>query len=76
MGAEALSQSTTGADPLFAVLGDGGPWHSRVDDDWYLDRLRATGRGRWADYFAAPHIPVDDLAAQSFLNPSTPSELG
>ena len=52
-GAEALARSDAEADPLWEVLAGTGPWHSRVDVDWYLDRLRATGRGGWADRFAA-----------------------
>ena len=74
--ADALSRSPTGIDPLWTVLRGGGPWHSRVDADWYLERLRSTGRGGWADRFARTRPPVNDIADQSFLNPSTPSERG
>ena len=42
---DALARSHHGTDPLWSVLTGGGPWHSRVDVPWYLDRLRATGRG-------------------------------
>jgi hypothetical protein len=72
--ADALSRSPTGVDPLRTVLRGEGPWHSRVDTDWYLERLRSTGRGWWADQFALPRPPANDIADQSFLNPSTPSE--
>ena len=74
-GAEALSRSSTGIDPLWTVLSDGGPWHSRVDVDWYLERLRTTGRGRWASYFEEADDPPIGAYDQSFLNPSTPSDL-
>jgi arylsulfatase A-like enzyme len=74
-GADALSRSPTGTDPLWAVLRDGGPWHARVDLDWYLRRLRHTGRAGWADRFDQCPAPVADVADQAFLNPSTPSGL-
>ena len=50
---EAMSRSSFGIDPMWSVLHEGGPWHSRVDVEWYLERLRATGRGVWADRFEA-----------------------
>jgi arylsulfatase A-like enzyme len=50
-GSAALARSPTGTDPLWTVLTGGGPWHSRVDVAWYLERLRATGRAHWADHF-------------------------
>ncbi len=74
-GAEALGRSPSGVDPLWMVLRDGGPWHSRVDALWYLERLRTTGRARWADHFADLTDPVAAVTDQAFLNPSTPSEL-
>ncbi len=48
-GTDALQRSATGIDPLWLVLNEGGPWHARVDLDWYLrppagDRPRALGR--------------------------------
>ena len=54
---DALSRSDHGVDPLWEVLTGGGPWHARVDVPWYLDRLRATGRGVWADRFEAAGWP-------------------
>jgi arylsulfatase A-like enzyme len=54
---DALSRSDHGVDPLWEVLTGGGPWHARVDVAWYLDRLRATGRGVWADRFEAAGWP-------------------
>ncbi|MGO8870043.1 MAG: sulfatase [Acidimicrobiales bacterium] len=50
---DAMSRSAHGIDPMWSVLHEGGPWHSRVDVDWYLQRLRDTGRGRWADVFTS-----------------------
>jgi len=50
---DAMGRSSYGIDPMWSVLHEGGPWHSRVDVEWYLERLRATGRGAWADHFEA-----------------------
>lgn len=74
-GAKALGGSPSGVDPLWAVLQDGGPWHARVDVDWYLDRLRSTGRAGWAEHFGQRERRRQDEPEQTFLNPSTPSEL-
>ena len=57
---DALARSHHGTDPLWSVLTGGGPWHSRVDVPWYLDRLRATDRAGWADRFAARGWPGPD----------------
>ncbi len=46
---DALSRSRTGIDPLDVVLAEGGPWHVRGRLLEYAERLRATGRGEWAD---------------------------
>jgi hypothetical protein len=61
-GSAALARSPDGVDPLWTVLTGGGPWHSRVDVPWYLQRLRDTGRGRWADHFEARGWPGRDGA--------------
>jgi len=53
----ALSRSQHGIDPLWEVLTGGSPWHSRVDIPWYMDRLRSTGRGRWAEHFESATPP-------------------
>jgi hypothetical protein len=74
-GADALGRSARAIDPLWTVLHEGGPWHARVDIEWYLERLRTTGRSAWADYFAEGPGPSTGVAEQAFLNPSTPSEL-
>jgi choline-sulfatase len=48
---DAMRRSTSGVDPMWTVLGEGGPWHSQGYSSRYLGRLRATGRGEWADRF-------------------------
>ena len=52
---DALSRSRTGVDPLDVVLAEGGPWHVRGRLLEYADRLRATGRGEWADVLLNRH---------------------
>jgi hypothetical protein len=37
------------------VRAEGGPFHVRRHLPAYLDRLRATGRARWADVLAERH---------------------
>ena len=37
------------------MMGEGGPLHTRRQLPKYLERLRATGRGEWADRLAAMH---------------------
>jgi choline-sulfatase len=54
--AENLATSATGVDPLDTVLSQGPGFHARADLDAYLRRLRATGRGQWADRFAAAPV--------------------
>lgn len=53
--AEAMRRSSSGRDPLETVLQEGGPAHTRGKLRAYLDRLRATGRGHWADHLAQSH---------------------
>ncbi len=67
---EAMSRSSHGIDPMWSVLHEGGPWHSRVDVGWYLDRLRSTGRGRWADRFEARGPLGGGSAFPSSLDPT------
>jgi len=47
-----LAASDNG-DPLDEVMAEGGPKHVRDELATYLDRLRATGRGTFADAFSA-----------------------
>jgi hypothetical protein len=73
-GAAALLRSPTGVDPLWQVLEGGGPWHARVDRDWYLRRLRSTGRSNWADVFEKTAPTVTASFDPAFLNPSIPDD--
>jgi len=52
---EAMRRSSTGIDPMWTVLREGGPWHTRGHLRDYLTRLRDTGRGSWADDLEAKH---------------------
>jgi len=58
-----MMRSTTGIDPLWTVLREGGPWHVRGHLSEYLERLRETGRTEWADRLAAEHADEIRLAA-------------
>lgn len=49
------AKASAGADPMWEVLREGGPFHTRGELPKYLERLRATGRARWADALAAKH---------------------
>lgn len=42
-------------DPMWIVLNEGGPLHTRGKLPDYLVRLRATGRAKWADRLAVMH---------------------
>ena len=68
-GSDALARTDHGVDPLWTVLTGGGPWHSRVDVPWYLDRLRSTGRAGWADRFAVAGWPRATGDGPGFLAP-------
>ena len=37
-------------------MAEGGPFHCRGELPAYLDRLRATGRGAWADRLAERYL--------------------
>ena len=62
-----MSRSAHGIDPMWSVLHEGGPWHSRVDVEWYLERLRVhrTGpvgrpvRGPRPGWAGGPPFPSD-----------------
>ena len=47
-----LARSFSAADPMDVVMAEGGPFHCRGELPAYLERLRATGRGGWADRLA------------------------
>ncbi|MEK7474107.1 MAG: sulfatase [Candidatus Coatesbacteria bacterium] len=53
--AEAMKTAGGNPDPLQTVLAEGGPYHCKGELKRYLERLRATGRGKWADQLAAMH---------------------
>jgi hypothetical protein len=42
-------------DPMAIVIAEGGPLHTRGELPKYLERLRETGRGRWADALTQKH---------------------
>ena len=42
-------------DPFDAIRREGGPYHVRRHLGSYLDRLRQTGRARWADVLEERH---------------------
>jgi arylsulfatase A-like enzyme len=50
-----LARKTTPDDPMDVVRQEGGPYHVRKHLPAYLERLRATGRARWADVLEARH---------------------
>ena len=47
-----LDRSFVDVDPLTTILAEGGPCHVQGHLPAYLDRLRATGRDRWATQLA------------------------
>jgi arylsulfatase A-like enzyme len=53
--AEQLARSDSRIDPMQTVLDEGGPYHTRGRLPAYLDHLRSTGRGRWADVLVERH---------------------
>jgi choline-sulfatase len=50
-----LAQSATGIDPLDIILSEGGPFHVRGQLSAYVERLRATGRAKWAEHLSQLH---------------------
>ncbi len=52
---EMMRRSEHGHDPMWTVMDAGGAFHTRGQLPKYLERLRATGRGRWAERLAAKH---------------------
>lgn len=50
-----MRTATHPQDPMWTVLGEGGPLHTRGALPKYLERLRQTGRAEWADRLAAAH---------------------
>jgi choline-sulfatase len=52
---EMMRTATSPIDPMWTVMREGGPYHTRGYLTDYLKRLRATGRGAWADQLQAKH---------------------
>jgi len=51
-----ISDATVnGIYPIWTVLREGGPWHTRGHLREYLERLRETGRTEWAERLSAAH---------------------
>ncbi|WP_428263429.1 sulfatase [Haliangium sp.] len=50
-----MRTATHPADPMWNVLHEGGPKHTRGELPGYIERLQATGRGHWAALMAARH---------------------
>lgn len=50
-----MRNATHDHDPMWTVLREGGPLHTRGQLPRYLQRLRETGRADWADRLAAAH---------------------
>jgi arylsulfatase A-like enzyme len=53
--AEMMRTATHAQDPMWTVMTEGGPLHTRGALPAYLKRLRATGREAGADHLAALH---------------------
>lgn len=52
---EMMRTATHPQDPMWTVVREGGPSHTRGALPQYLKRLRETGRGDWAQKLAAAH---------------------
>jgi arylsulfatase A-like enzyme len=50
-----MQSSRHNVDPLWTVLREGGPYHTRGRLEEYLARLRATGRSGWAELLQSRH---------------------
>lgn len=53
--ADAMRTATHPVDPMWTVLAEGGPYHTRGYLPAYLERLRATGRAVHADALSRRH---------------------
>jgi choline-sulfatase len=53
--ADSMKTATHAVDPMWIVLHEGGPKHTRGNLPHYVERLRATGRSAWAEYLEARH---------------------
>ena len=50
-----MRSSTSGFDPMWTVIREGGAFHTRGELPGYLKRLRETGRTQWAEKLASQH---------------------
>jgi choline-sulfatase len=57
--AEMMATSSSAVDPLWQVMQEGGPFHTRGWVDAYCKRLRETGRAAFAEHVAARHSSSD-----------------
>ncbi|NLG48705.1 MAG: sulfatase [Chloroflexi bacterium] len=57
--AEMMSTSDSDTDPLWTVMREGGPFHTRGHLLSYSQRLRETGRAQHAETLLARHKPTD-----------------
>jgi len=53
--AEMMATASDDVDPMWTVIREGGPFHTRGWLAKYCDRLRATGRAGCAEELAARH---------------------
>lgn len=53
--AQMMRTATHPQDPMWTVLCEGGPYHTRGELPAYLKRLRETGRASWAERLAQQH---------------------
>jgi len=66
---EMARTSPSDIDPLWTVLREGGPFHTRGKLPDYLERLRATGRGIHAETLAERHPAEAEGDAPQWITP-------
>lgn len=54
---DVMRTATTGADPIWEVMSEGGAFHTSGKLSAYLIRLRDTGRADAADRLVSKHAP-------------------
>ncbi len=70
---EMMSSSTVGEDPMWLVMREGGPFHTRRElRDKYLRHLRGTGRDKAADFLEAHPTGLPQGQASAELRPDQP----
>jgi arylsulfatase A-like enzyme len=58
--AEMMRTATHPVDPMWTVMREGGPFHTCGYLTNYVERLRSTDRGKWADELLAKHADECD----------------